>query len=134
MSAEFQFERFDRKNPLGLEIPTEVDTASVPITVRYYRTKGLAAGLFAQLGATYVHQDVDLPPSSTFGRDQDHFVLVDAALGYRLPRRLGVVSFEVRNLLDEEFLYQDVNIQRPDPSNPRFIPDRAILGRLTLSF
>ena len=138
VSVEFRFERFERKDPPGLpaplDIPTEVDTASVPLAVRYFRTAGLGAGFFAQLGATYVHQDVDLPPASTFGRDQDDFVLVDAAVGYRLPRRMGLLSLEVRNLLDEEFLFQDVNIQRPEPSNPRFIPGRAILGRITLSF
>jgi len=62
------------------------------------------------------------------------FVVVDAAIGYRLPKRRGILSLEVRNLFDEDFLYQDTNIQQPVPSNPRFIPDRTVMGRVTLSF
>jgi hypothetical protein len=60
--------------------------------------------------------------------------LVDAAIGYRLPNRFGLVSLEARNLLDEDFLFQDLNIQQAEPSNPRFIPDRTIMFRLILNF
>ncbi len=134
MTAEFQYEEFEREDPLGFDIPTQVETITVPLGVRYFRTTGLGAGFFAELVATYVHQEVDLPPTSTFGRDRDDFVLVDAAIGYRLPKRRGILSLEVRNLLDEGFLFQDVNIQLAEPSNPRFIPDRTILLRLTLNF
>ncbi len=134
VTAEFQYEEFEREDPLGFDIPTQVETITVPLGVRYFRTAGPGAGFFAELVATYVHQEVDLPPASTFGEDSDDFVLVDAAIGYRLPRRSGILSLEARNLLDEEFLFQDVNIQRPEPSNPRFIPGRTILFRLTLDF
>ncbi|MCZ6839706.1 MAG: TonB-dependent receptor, partial [Alphaproteobacteria bacterium] len=135
--AEFQYEKFEREEPPGLpsplEFPTKVNTMTVPLGVRYFRTTGLGAGFFAELVATYVHQEVDVP-TSTFGRDRDDFVLVDAAIGYRLPKRRGILSLEVRNLFDEEFLFQDANIQLAEPSNPRFIPDRTIMGRITLSF
>ncbi len=92
------------------------------------------SGLFAQAGATWVAQEVDLAPSATFARDEDDFILFDAALGYRLPKRRGVVSLEVRNLLDERFLYQDLDVLTAQQVNPRFIPDRMILVRVTLSF
>lgn len=131
--AEFQYEKFEREDPLSLDIPTQVDTITVPLGVRYFRTAGLGAGFFAELVATYVHQEVDLP-TSAFDQDRDDFVLVDAAIGYRLPKRRGILSLEVRNLFDEEFLFQDVNIQQPIPSNPRFIPNLTVLVRLTLNF
>ena len=69
-----------------------------------------------------------------FGKDSEDFVVVDAAVGYRFPKRLGIVSLEVRNLFDEEFVFQDPNINSTEPSNPRFVPERTVLGRLTLSF
>ncbi|MDH3636679.1 MAG: TonB-dependent receptor [Gammaproteobacteria bacterium] len=128
--VEIQRERFKRTDTLGLSLPTEVETTSLPFVVRYFR----AAGLFAQVGTTFVQQDVDLAPTSTFGEDSEDFVVVDAAIGYRLPRRRGILSLEVRNLFDEDFLFQDANIQRSEPSNPRFIPDRTVMGRVTLSF
>jgi hypothetical protein len=58
-------------------------------------------------------------------------------VGYRLPKRLGIVSLEVRNLLDEDFSYQDLNFITSEPfasSDIPFIPDRTILARITLSF
>ena len=132
--VEIQHERFERRDSLGLNLPIEVETTSLPFVIRYFQAAGRAAGMFAQVGATFVQQDVDLAPTSTFGKDSDDFVVVDAAVGYRLPRRRGILSLEVRNLFDEDFLFQDSNIQQSEPSNPRLIPDRTILGRVTLSF
>lgn len=138
VSAEVQFEKFKRKDPPELsdpqDLPTKVETTSVPLAVRYFRTKGVGTGFFAELGASYVNQEIDPSPISAFDQTSDDFVLVDAAIGYRLPSRLGLVSLEARNLLDEEFLYQDVNIQRAEPSNPRFFPERTVLFRMTLNF
>ena len=67
---------------------------------------------------------------------KDDFFIVDAAIGWRIPNRLGIVSLEVRNLFDEEFKYQDDSFRefRDEPSIGPYIPDRTILGRLTLSF
>jgi len=128
--TEIRRDRFKRKDTLGFDLPSKVETTSVPFVVRYFR----AAGLFAQVGATFVQQDVDLAPTSTFDEDSEDFVVVDAAIGYRLPQRRGILSLEVKNLFDEDFLYQDSNIQQSEPSNPRFIPDRTVMGRITLSF
>jgi hypothetical protein len=68
--------------------------------------------------------------------DSDEFYVVDAAIGYRLPKRRGIVSLEVRNLLDEKFLFEDLEFRTSDPFSVtrEFIPDRAIMGRITLNF
>ena len=66
--VEYHRQRFERKDPLGLDLPTQVETTSVPVFVSYFRGAGRAAGLFAQVGATFVQQDVDLAPTSTLGR------------------------------------------------------------------
>ena len=59
----------------------------------------------------------------------DRFWVVDASVGYRLPKRFGIISLEAKNLLDKEFQFQDT-----DPGNPHILPSRLILFRFTLSF
>ena len=128
--TEIRRERFERKDTLGFDLPTEVETISLPLVVRYFS----AAGMFAHVGTTFVQQNVELAATSTFEEDSEDFVVVDAAIGYRLPQRRGILSLEVKNLFDEDFLYQDSNIQQSEPSNPLYIPDRTVMGRITLSF
>jgi len=128
--AEYQFEKVELLDESNGR-PTGVDTTSVPLTLRYFST----LGFFAELGATYVHQDVDPAPTETFEHKSDDFVLVDAAIGYRLPNRWGIISLEARNLFDKEFLFQDQNYRTSRYStNPRFTPGQTILGRITFSF
>ncbi len=59
----------------------------------------------------------------------DYFWVFDAAFGYRLPKRCGMISFEVKNLFNQSFRFVDT-----DRYMPRFYPDRFVLGRITLSF
>jgi tetratricopeptide (TPR) repeat protein len=127
VSSEYRFEKIKSQG----SGPRRVDTHSVPLAVRYFSP----AGFFAELATTYVRQDVKLPSGTGFERDRDDFVLVDAAVGYRLPKRLGVFSLEVRNLFDQGFRFQDLNFINSQPiANPRFIPERTVLGRFTLNF
>jgi outer membrane receptor protein involved in Fe transport len=132
MSAEIEFDQFKRasEEPANPGTPTEVETLTLPLDARYFHP----SGFFAELGGTFVRQEVELSPASILARDSDNFFLLDAAIGYRLPKRRGILSLEARNLLDEEFFFQDQNIQTTDPVNPRFIPDRIVFGRVTLSF
>jgi hypothetical protein len=63
-------------------------------------------------------------------KNSDSFVVLDAALGYRFPKRFGLVTVEVNNLFDQRFNFMDV-----DPTNSTISNDeRVILGRLTLTF
>ena len=130
VSAEYQFEQFKRVDTQGFDLPTQVKTTTVPLTTRYFSP----TGIFAEVAATYVRQTIDLPLTSTFDQERENFVTVDAAFGFRMPQRRGLLTVEARNLFDEEFLFQDQNIQRQLPSNPQWLPDRTILVRLTLNF
>ena len=130
LRTEVEYERFERHGTGGSNLPTEIKMLRVPLAVRYFNS----SGLFGEFGLTYVHQEVGLPPASTFRQDDDDFVVVDAALGFRLPKRRGILSLEVRNLFDKEFLFQDSNLQSSEPSTPRFIPERTIFARFTLAF
>jgi outer membrane receptor protein involved in Fe transport len=126
LTAEALWERIEP--PLEFR---EVKSFSTPFTVRYFNP----GGFFAQLGATFVRQSVDPAPTGTT-TTRDQFTVIDAAVGYRLPNRRAIISLEIRNLLDEEFLYADYDYvnNTPTSSGARFLPSRSILGRISIGF
>lgn len=89
-------------------------------------------GWFAQVKTTYVNQQVFIDDS--LGYLQSSFALVDTSLGYRLPKRLGILQFDIRNLFDHGFRYQSNNARSQVMEQAPFFPDRAFYGRITLSF
>jgi len=132
-SAEYQYERFKRKDAFTGEFQaTKIQTHKVPLAVNYFHPDGF----IGRLRTTHINQEGDF---STAGPGflanvptedkSDNFWLVDASLGYRLPKRYGIVSLGVSNLFDKEFNFVDT-----DPFNPRIQPERFYFGRLTLSF
>jgi len=129
LSIEPYIEEVRRDGTAMNTLPLEVETTAVPVFIRHFRD----GGLFAELGGTFLHQRITPHPSDPFPRTTDDAFLLDAAIGYRLPNRLGVASFAIRNLLDDDFLIQDPNIQGTDPSNPLYLPARTFLFRLALT-
>jgi tetratricopeptide (TPR) repeat protein len=132
LSTEYLFEKFKREENggfLGAEEFKELRTHRAPIGARYFHPCGFSAGA----KATYVYQDGDFLVDDGFGGftiedGDDQFWILDAAISYRLPKRYGLISLEAKNLLDNEFHFQDT-----DPGNPRILPERFILLTATLS-
>lgn len=89
------------------------------------------SGYIAKLSVSYVDQSgnfVDIygdEPSPKTSR----FWMLDTELAYRLPRRHGLVTVGVKNLLD-----QKVNYQGSDVNTPALPQGIFPYGRLTLSF
>ena len=84
------------------------------------------------VNGTYVDQAGEFDPNPLSYQSVnggDNFWVVDASLRYRLPRRYGMLGLEVRNLFDEAFQFQTL-----DPSSPEYVPQRWVLGKLTISF
>jgi hypothetical protein len=129
LTAAYEQEEFSR--PLeftGKELITEVRTRTAPL--------GLAVHLrnmfFARFVSTYVKQTGDffsasLDPVPSPGKDT--FWITDVGFGYRLPRRTGTVSVDIRNLFDEEFRFQETDLFAR-----RFARERVILLRASLAF
>jgi tetratricopeptide (TPR) repeat protein len=138
LSVEFVYDRFTAgKGSLLTDLfgfPEKLVTYSVPFGVRYFHP----SGFFAGAGATYVNQEVN-----RFGvpEGSDDFFVVDAAIGYRLPRRFGIVSLSVSNLFDQHFHYQDDSFRTvparetepPQAAVGPYIPERTIMGRITIN-
>lgn len=124
MTAGYRMEKINNGNNAG---PRQVDTTSVPVTLNFFHPDGV----FASLGVSYVDQEVEQRGSSR--QDSDNFALVDVSLGYRLPRRYGIIGVEVRNLFDKSFSYQDRNFMTSELVSPQYIPEITILGKFTLN-
>jgi outer membrane receptor protein involved in Fe transport len=132
-SAEYQYERFKRKDAFTGEFQaTKIQTHKVPLGINYFHPDGF----IGRLRTTYINQEGDFSTAGPgFLEDiptedkSDSFWLVDASVGYRLPKRYGIVSVGVSNLLDKNFNYVDT-----DPFNPTIYPERFYFGRVTLSF
>ena len=125
-NAEYQYEQFERGFDGGQEGIAELKTHRIPLGINFFHPLGIST----LLKATYVKQKGTFmtyePGEEKPGDDQ--FWVFDTSIGYRLPKRLGLVSVGVRNLFDQHFHYQDM-----DSKNPTIYPERFIFGRLTLA-
>jgi hypothetical protein len=128
LSAEYQFEWVKRSpSPaFGEEQIARAETHRVPLGIGFFHPSGITMAI----KTTYVDQDGRfVTPLGDTAPGDDRFWVVDAFLGYRLPRRWGYVSIGVKNLFDQRFNFQD-----SDPRNPFISPGRLVLGKLTLEF
>ena len=64
------------------------------------------------------------------------FSVVDASMGWRFPKRMGIATLTVNNLFNEKFRYQDDSFRdfRDEPSTGPYVPERQVVGRATLYF
>jgi len=126
VAAEYYDERFERDLETNdLRVPNSLVTKSAPITLTYFHP----SGLFGSVRATSVAQELE---GSAVGLGQDRFWVCDLSLGYRLPRRYGIVSLEVKNALDENFNFHDVDFQNGTAPRNLYQPERSVFLRFRL--
>jgi hypothetical protein len=126
VGAEYSFEKLGR-DPLAqnAEALVKSRTHRVPLSLRFFDP----SGFFAIGKATYVNQSGRFEFSSEEIRSgRDRFWVFDGAVGYRLPKRWGTLSVDVRNLFDSKFRFQDI-----DPQNSTIAPGRLVMFRASLS-
>ena len=115
--------------------PAQLKTISLPLNIQYFNP----SGFFSGLGITYVNQDVEAldfrSPELNMVSSHNEFTLVNASLGYRLPKRWGIIALQANNLFDRKFNFQDYSFQTPTGiTNPLYIPERTVYARLILNF
>ena len=128
LSLDYVFERFDNSEFIGEEGFLRLRTHRLPLGINYFGP----SGLLAHLKAIYIDQIGTFPtntlfPATTSIQGEDRFWVVDASIGYRLPKRYGRLTFEAKNLFNEKFHFQDT-----DPGNPQVRPGRLAVLRVTL--
>ena len=126
LSAEYQYERFKHDDDVAF-LFQKVTTQRVPLGLRFFHPSGLSASL----KTTYYHQNGDFRRLTGVCCEsgQDDFWLVDAAIGYRLPKRFGLITVGVTNLFDQRFRYQETDL-----TNPSILPDRFVFAKITLAY
>jgi outer membrane receptor for monomeric catechols len=134
LNAELVYDKFDNESGSDLadEVPKETTTWSLPLTATYFHP----SGVFGGVGATYVDQEVKGEDVYSHGTGEDDFTLVDVAVGYRLPKRYGIVSLAVQNISDKEFDYRDnsYRVSQDEPMVGPYLPERSVMARLTVNF
>lgn len=146
VTTELHFEKFSRnENPdFNGFAPHIIKTFSIPLKISYFNSNGL----FSNFIGTYVNQFIHRLSRENSSNPQyemwftenqkaqgkSNFFLLDAIAGYRLPSRKGIISFEARNLLDEDFYFRSPYFFVAEPIAPRISPTRTFFMRLTLNF
>lgn len=133
--AELAYDRYTSVQGTATEsdnLPEKVVTISAPLGLTYFHP----CGFFAGVTGTYVDQEVRRDASSTQGQGEDSFFLVDAMLGYRFPKRFGLVSLSFKNLFGTRLRFQDDSYRefRDEPATGPYFPERFISARIKLNF
>ena len=124
ISLEYTYERITQ-DPLFAGDFLDAETHKVPVMLAYFmRTPDLSF----RTTVMYVHQSGQFrldPASFEFVPGNSSFWTADFALTYRLPRRRGTLTAEIRNLLDEDFNFQETDVLNPTMSRERLAFLRA---------
>ena len=129
-SADYYYERSE-DDPLSSGAKTT--TQRIPLGIKYFHP----SGFFAGMTVSYVDQsgNYDNPATQTLDPVSSQFWLVDGSVGYRLPRRRGIISVGVHNLTDRQFRMNEVDPQFHDQNQLAPLqPRRFVFAKLTLSF
>ena len=113
-------------------VPQDIDSILAPLSVRYFDP----SGFFAARGRRVCrpvrdHRRRPWPGKRASGAIPGSSTL---PIGYRLPKRRGIVSLEFNNILDQNIHWQDDSFRSSEQQNRRFIPERSAMVRLNLNF
>ena len=134
LSADYSFEDIKRGYEDGFVDPTQpvkTLTHTVPLSIGYF----MENGFFARLTSTYVNQEVDFAAAISGTENFDsQFWNTDFSIGYRLPRRYGLIKLTVNNIANRHFAYQSPDTGTGEPLSPLFQPERFISSTINLAF
>jgi hypothetical protein len=127
---ELEFSKENFKN-FDAALQRDTQTQIIPFSVAYFSP----SGFFAKVRASYFKQKVELSTEP----DSDRVAFLDLNLGYRLPRRLGILEMQFQNILNQHYRYEGLhNRKAPErtglPSSLPFPPDFTALFRFSLAF
>ena len=133
LRSEIMYEDFDKDIPSSISGPKSLKTALVPLGLNYHHPNGL----YANLTGTYIRQKINPDPFSTGngGSATDDGIVVTVGLGFRLPKRRGIINFTAENLFDKQINFQDNSFRTP-PQNVRapYSPELVLRSVLSLNF
>jgi outer membrane receptor protein involved in Fe transport len=132
-TLDLAYEHYENDDPFEFDVdtPLDLETLTLPVSIQYFAP----SGLFTQVQATYLHQDLERGEFAFSDDGEENVGLLDVAVGYRLPQRRGMISLGVQNALDKSFFYQDDSFRSANVTRTSsFIPERRILLLVTIVF
>ena len=123
---EYRFDVFESE--IANVSRPQTTTHLLPLSFRFF----YPLGFFIRLGATYVDQEVTADDRA----QRENFTLVDAEIGYRLPKRYGIFRVVAGNLFDDDFDFQGLEFRtnHPEEELSSLLPARTISAQITLNF
>jgi Flp pilus assembly protein TadD len=130
VSTEYLYEKLDR-NPefFGPEFFETLATHRGRMRLTWFDPSGLRA----KCVATYANQWGTFVDSNSFSyqtqKDSDSFWIIDASIGYQLPKGYGLINVQLKNLFNTDFNFLEI-----DPDKPEFSRGRLLLLQFSKSF
>lgn len=136
ISASYQYEEFDRERTNIVNQAKRLVTHKLPFELKVNYPSGWSGSLTASYYSQDIVEIIETAPTVTAAiNNDDNFWVTDLNVGYRFPKRLGTINLEVRNLLDEDFMFYDAAFRNDETSKPATLyHDRSIWLRLALTF
>jgi hypothetical protein len=127
LRAEYIYERFKNAPEIAFDLPLKTSTHRVPIGASVFHPSGFGVSAVA----TFFRQDGEFLRlgAGDLETGTSEFWIVDAAVAYRLPRRVGAIAVGARNMLDTKFEYYGT-----DSKSLLVQPVRTVFGKVTLAF
>ena len=130
-SLDWNYSRRDFATTVVVPLTTEFEDYNLTKRLRPQVRVFLPVGFFASVAGSWYSQEVHLFLDTTSPDrrlESAQFWTLDAAVGWRLPRRLGSISIEGTNLSDREFRFYEQSLQE------NVIPARRIALRADFAF
>jgi tetratricopeptide (TPR) repeat protein len=131
LTVDVAYEEFENNDPVDPDGPIELNTLAIPTAIRYFAP----SGLFGEFQINYVYQHLKRGGQADSPDGNDGNILLNAAVGYRFPKRLGIASLEIANILNQKVSFQDDSFRSSQVTRvANVVPERTFLLRATISF
>lgn len=130
ISAEYLYEEFDREGSNVANEPKRLVTHILPLSLKV----NYPSGWSGSITTSFYAQDIIQPTNTVTLNNKATFWMSDLNIGYRFPKRLGRISIDVRNLLDEKFMFYDAAFRTEISKSATLYHERSIWLRLALTF
>jgi tetratricopeptide (TPR) repeat protein/opacity protein-like surface antigen len=129
LRASYQYDQVTNSLPSVAQTSAQqLHTSRLPLSAGFFHP----SGFIANVTVTYWNQSGTFEPLAapvgTRVDGRDTFWLTDAMIGYRMPKRYGLITVGVRNLFDQKFRYFNT-----DWANPLIQPDRLVFFKVTIA-
>jgi len=129
LRASYQYDQYANSTPsVGQFSDAKLYTSRIPLSAGFFHP----SGFIANVTVTYWNQTGTFEPLSqpagTRVDGRDSFWLTDAMIGYRMPKRYGLITVGIKNMFDQKFQYFNT-----DWRNPIIQPDRLVFFKITIA-